>query len=130
MPFVTNVPAHVWPIAHANKRHDATDTVYNSTRIRKLERMSICPIIRHALGRAMQLDDASAIHPLTSHNSNGRTIDFLGLEGLICMAIALHGNQLAHPASARMIALAVQNKVDGFRCLRTNERVVQIRSRA
>ena len=42
------------------------------------------------------------------------TIDFLGLEGLLRMAVACHANQFAHPASARMIALAVQNKVDGF----------------
>jgi hypothetical protein len=44
------------------------------------------------------------------------------------MAITRHANQLAHPASARMIALAVQNKVDGFSRLRTDERVIQIRS--
>ena len=42
------------------------------------------------------------------------------------MAVAVDGNQLAHPASARMIALAVQNKVDGFRRLRTHECVVEI----
>ena len=44
----------------------------------------------------------------------GGAIDVLRLEGLIRMAVACHANQLAHPASACMIALAVQNKVDGF----------------
>ena len=32
------------------------------------------------------------------------------------MAVALHGDKLAHPASARMIALAVENKVDVLTC--------------
>ena len=45
------------------------------------------------------------------------------------MAVAVDGNQLAHPAAARMIALAVQNKVDGLGRLRTDERVVEIGSR-
>ena len=30
------------------------------------------------------------------------------------MAVACHANQLTHPASTRMIALAVQNEVDGL----------------
>jgi hypothetical protein len=54
----------------------------------------------------------------------GRTIDFLCLEGLIRMAVTLHANQLAYTASARMIALAIQNKVNGLGRLRTDERVV------
>lgn len=58
---------------------------------------------------------------LTSRNSDGSTIDFLRLEGLLRMAVALDGDKFAHPASARMIALAIQNEVDRFSRLRTNE---------
>ena len=51
----------------------------------------------------------------------GSTIDLLGLEALLRMAVALHGNQLAHSAPARGIALAIENKVDGLAGLRTDE---------
>ena len=43
------------------------------------------------------------------------------------MAIAVDGNQLAHATPARMVALAIENEVDGFCCLRTHESVVEIR---
>ena len=42
------------------------------------------------------------------------------------MAVAGDGNQLAHPAPARMIALAIENKVDGLCRLRTDECVIEI----
>ena len=58
----------------------------------------------------------------------GGSIDVLSLEGLLRMAVALDRNQLAYPASARMIALTIQNEVNGFRRLRTDERVIEIRS--
>ena len=41
----------------------------------------------------------------------GSPVDFLCLEGLVRMAVSLHGDQLAYPASARGIALAVENKI-------------------
>ena len=44
----------------------------------------------------------------------GSAIDFLGLEALLRMAVAVHGNQLAHPAPAHGIALAMENEIDGF----------------
>ncbi len=121
MPFTGNDAAHVWPTARADKYQDAADTVDSSGRIGKLECTSIRPMIRYALRRALRLDNVSAIHPLTSRNSDRNSIDVLRLEGLLRMAVTLHGYQLAYPASARMIALAIQNEVDGFRRLRTNE---------
>ncbi len=45
------------------------------------------------------------------------------------MLYPLYGDQFAHPTSARVIALAIQNKINGFSRLRTNERVVEIGSR-
>ena len=44
----------------------------------------------------------------------GSSIDFLSLEALLRVAIAVHSNQLAHPASAHGIALAMENEIDGF----------------
>ena len=46
--------------------------------------------------------------------SRGSSIDFLSLEALLRVAIAVHSNQLAHPASAHGIALAMENEIDGF----------------
>ncbi len=69
-------------------------------------------------------NDSGSIHISCRRCRRGSAIDFLGLEGLIRMAVAFHGNQLAYSASARMIALAIQYKVDGLSRLRTNEGVV------
>jgi hypothetical protein len=43
-----------------------------------------------------------------------RAVDLLGLEALIRVGIAGHCNQLSDAAFAGVIALAVQNEVDGF----------------
>ncbi len=44
------------------------------------------------------------------------------------MTVALHGDKLAYPATARSIALAMQHEVHGFAGLRSDECLVQIRS--
>ena len=41
----------------------------------------------------------------------GSPVDFLRHEALVRVAVSTHGDQLAHPASARGIALAVENKI-------------------
>ena len=53
-------------------------------------------------------------------------IDFLGLEGLVRVAIAQHANQLAHTAPARGIALAVEDEIDGLGRFGTDEGMVEI----
>src|SRR5579884_2031898 len=60
--------------------------------------------------------------------SSGRrsTIDLLRLEAAVLMAVAGNGNQLSHPAAARMIAFAIENKVNSLGRLRTNERVIEV----
>jgi hypothetical protein len=82
------------------------------------------PTIRYRIGGVKQHKKSGSIRVSCNGCRSGSTIDFLGLEGLVRMAVTLHGNQLAYPASARMIALAVQNKVDCLSRLRTDERVV------
>src|SRR6185312_15053480 len=59
-------------------------------------------------------------------SGRGSTIDLLRLEAAVLMAVAGNRNQLSHPAAARMIAFAIENKVDGLGRLRTNERMVEI----
>ena|SRR5579872_1657083 len=73
-------------------------------------------------------NDSDPIRISCSRFRRGSVVDFLRLEGLIRMAVAVHANQLSDPAPARMIALAIQNKVDGLGCLGTNERVIEIGS--
>ncbi len=41
----------------------------------------------------------------------GSPVDFLRHEALVRVAVSTHGDQLAHPASARGIAFAVENKI-------------------
>ena len=47
----------------------------------------------------------------------GSPVDFLRLEGLLRVAVALHGDKLAHPAPTRGIAFAVENVINGLACL-------------
>ncbi len=44
----------------------------------------------------------------------GSPVDFLRHEALVRVAVSTHGDQLAHPASARGIAFAVENKIHCF----------------
>ena len=44
-------------------------------------------------------------------HGGGSPVDFLRHEALVRVAVSTHGNQLAHPASARGSALAVKNKI-------------------
>ena len=45
-------------------------------------------------------------------HSGGSPVDFLRHEALVRVAVSTHGDQLAYPASACGIALAVENKID------------------
>ena len=44
-------------------------------------------------------------------HSGGGPVDFLRHEALLRVAVSTHGDQLAHPAPARGIAFAVENKI-------------------
>jgi len=44
-------------------------------------------------------------------HSGGSPVDFLRHEALVRVAVSTHGDQLTHPAPARGIALAVENKI-------------------
>ena len=66
-------------------------------------------------------NDSGSIRVSCRRCRRGSVIDFFRIKGLVYMAVSLHGNQLAYSASARMVALAVQYKVDGLGRLRTDE---------
>ena len=94
---------------------------------------AICAMLRRTpSGRKIRLrvwgeqhhNDSVSIRVSCRRCCRVSAIEFLCLEGLVRMAVALHANQFAYPASARMIALAIQNKVDGLGRLRTDERVI------
>ena len=77
-------------------------------------RDSVCfTVPKKALHR--RSSDSHSIRAITRLNlcrrRGGSPVDFLRHEALVRVAVSTHGDQLAHPASARGIAFAVENKI-------------------
>ena len=56
----------------------------------------------------------------------GGAVDLLGLEAVVCMAVAADCNQLPNSTPACLVALAIEHEVDSFRCLGPHESVIEV----
>src|SRR5580698_9612069 len=73
--------------------------------------VSLCAI---AIRRSRAAFGSVVIVLLLSSNTSRSAIDFFRLEGLFCMVVSSDMDQLSDAAFARVIALAIQNEVDGL----------------
>ena len=62
----------------------------------------------------------------SDRSRRGISVEVGSLEALIGVAVTVDSYQLTHAAPPRMIAFAVQDKINGFCCFRAHESVVQI----
>ena len=77
-----------------------------------------------------RVDLGSGLNAVAGFVSLGRVgpIEVLRLKALVRVGISGDFHQLAHSTPAGVISFAIEHEIDGFRRLRTNERMIQIRA--
>ena len=117
------------PKARHNAPFVASMAARNCDAGRFQRRVGLCS--RNGSMTVHRKDLGSGLNAVAGFVSLGRVgpIEVLRLKALVRVGISGDFYELAHSTPASAVSFAIENEIDGFSCLRTNERMVQIRSR-